>query len=520
MFSLLHTTYLADALESLVKRIDKETTAGKLFLALMPLFLLLLLPVSWSGGEENYFLLAYRRVAPEHFSEFHAAFDWSNARFLTEHLLGSLIKEFGYEHAHTIARLSMALLYTASFSVLFAALKLSVLRSILVIALFLMMGGQLYGGEWLFSGVESKTFAYAAVVAALGAVLGGRWIVATILIGISTYFHFLVGGFWLMALALLIFIREKSFQNMIRIYLIYFVIISPLLVIIAVEQLGQQHGASSFNINSIYAMRVPHHVAPFYSKKQLLNFWSTGVFTTFMMTLAFVVLAKRTRAIMPPSFILILLLYLLLALVISFFDRNTFFFSKFYLFRPSSLILLLAIASVLSVINTGHKFSSETTTLVLRLAAVVVASIFIWTQVKSNVDKYRISQNWLSPPSLITAIEGESKPTEIVLIEPKNEKRPDYIHLHRSIPRPTLVSWKFVPSTPPDLLRWHKLVEFRKSIFEGGCSKPFMYPVRLLLIFDSKTLDTVKNCGDVVWRSNHAYLLRIDDRWSFRKNNL
>ena len=129
--------YLADAIKFLVKSLDLETTTGKLFLALMPLFLLLLLPVSWGAGEETYFLLAYRRVAPEHFSEFHAAFDWSNARFLTEHLLGSLIKEFGYERAHSFARVMMALLYAASFSVRCAALKLSVLRSCIVIVLFL-----------------------------------------------------------------------------------------------------------------------------------------------------------------------------------------------------------------------------------------------------------------------------------------------------------------------------------------------------------------------------------------------
>jgi len=140
-------------------------------------------------------------------------------------------------------------------------------------------------------------------------------------------------------------------------------------------------------------------------------------------------------------------------------------------------------------------------------------------QVKSNVDKYRITQNWLSPPSLITAIKSETKPTEIVLIEPKNEKKLTYVGLHRSIPRPTLVSGKFVPTTPADLLRWHKLIEYRKSLFEGDCRKPLIYPVRLLLIFNSETLDKMKNYGDVVWQSKSSYLLLINDKWSFRKTN-
>ena len=502
--------YLIDAFESLVKTLDQETAAGKLLLALTPLFLLLLLPVSWNGNEENYFQLAYRRVAPQYFSEFHAAFDQSKARVLTEYLLGNLIRLFNYDRAHSIARVTMALLYAASFSVLFAALNLSVLRSVIVIVLFRITGEQLFGGEWLFKGVESKTFAYAAVVSAFGMALGGRWLVATILIGIASYFHFLVGGFWAIGLAVLAFMRETSFQKGLPIFLIYTLIVSPLLVLIAFEQLGWQLEVSGLSPDSIYAMRVPHHVAPFYGESQFWE-WTTGVVTVITMTLAFLVLANRARAPIPPSFILILLLYLVLALVISFIDKHTFLLSKFYLFRPSSLILLLAIATVLSVDSASQEMTPETTTLVLRLSAFVVASVFLWAQIKSKLDT--TPQTFPDLPSLISTIEAESKPTEIVLLEPTGEMGFPHVGLHRRIPRPTLVSWKFVPTMPADLLRWHNLIEYRKQLFQEGCRKPFAYPVRLLLVFEPRTLDIVRNCGDMVSRGGGWYLVRIDDRW-------
>ncbi len=517
MFSLLSTKNFTNAVELLLKQLDQETTFGRLFLVLLPLFLLLQLPVFWIGNEEITFMAAYRRVAPEKFSEFHLLFGQSNARFIIDYFLGNLIKIFGYENAHSIARIMMALLYAVSFGVLFNALKLSVLRSVIVIVIFMLMGQQLFGGEWLFGGVEHKTFAYAAVVAALGLALNDRWLIATILVGIATYFHFLVGGFWVVALALLVFIRAGSFLRALYILLLYFLIISPLLAIIVFEQFVRQPEVSGVNPNELYAMRNAHIVAPFSSYRQFWNNWTTGVFTTIMMALAFVVLTKRTQASIPPVYILILLLYLLFALVASFIDKDTFILSKFFLFRPSSLILLLALATVLSVNFVDRETSSNTITLILRLVAVVLISVFVWTEVKSKVDLYRKPRVLRDLPALTAVIEAESKPTEIVLIEEVQKYGYPYVGLPRQLPRPTFVSWKAMSHKPSEILKWNNRMEYKKSLFEKGCREPLIYPIRLLLVFDSTTLDIVKNCGQVVWQSKNRYLLRIDDRWVYQE---
>lgn len=503
---------MAGLVESLLDRLDRQSKVSGLLLALLPMLFVLLLPVSWSDGEETYFLLAHRRVAPEAFSTFHAAFDHSNARFLFEYLLGALINEFGYEMAHKIARITLAVGYAISLSFFFSALGLSVLRAVAVIALFCIAGEGILGNEWLFKGVESKTVAYVAVICALGFGFRRRWWVATMFVVIATYLHFLVGGFWGLGLAFLAFLQTRNISTSLRVLSIFLLCISPLFVIVTLEQLVQPTQISSVTPNQIYAIRLPHHIAPFFSKWQLWA-WSKGIIATIIMTVAFLVLAKREEKQVLPSFIFFLLLYLCAAVAISFLDQHTLIFGKFYLFRPSSIILLLALSSIFSV---KLKEQFDNTNITLRLALGLVITLFLWEHVKIDVEKYLNNQSLPDIASLVDAVERESKPDEIVLIEPNDEKGKDdtdfpYIGLPRRIPRPTLVSWKFVPTNPQDLLRWYDLLEFRKALFKEGCKTSLDYPVRLLLVFGRDTLNSVKNCGKVVWQGESGYLIRLDN---------
>ncbi len=498
---------IAGVLESLLDRLDRESKVSGLLLALLPMLFMLLLPISWHEGEETYFLTAHRRVAPEAFSTFHAAFDHSNARFLFEYLIGTLINQFGYEAAHSIARISLAVLYASSLSILFSALGVSVLRAVAVVALFCIAGEGILGGEWLFRGVESKTVAYPAVIAALGFGIRGRWWPATFFVVIATYLHFLVGGFWGIGLAFLAFLQTRSISISLRVLSTFLICISPLLVIVASEQLVQHTQLSSHQLNHIYALRVPHHIGPFINKRLLWE-WSNGIVATVLMALAFLVLAKREEKQILPLFIFFLLLYLCAAVAISFLDRHTLVFGKFYLFRPSSIILLLALSAIFSVML---KDRLDDTNITLRLALGLVIAAFLWAQVTMDVEKYLNNQTLPDISSLVNAVERESKPGEIVLIEPMLETDFPYVGLPRRISRPTLVSWKFLPTNPQDLERWYDLLEFRKAVFKDGCNKSLGYPVRLLLVFKRDTLNAIKNCGKVVWEGESGYLIRIDN---------
>lgn len=64
-------------------------------------------------------------------------------------------------------------------------------------------------GEWVIGGVEAKGFAYGLVLFALGMLASGRWRPALILLGLATAFHVLVGGWSLLAVAL-VWLMQKD----------------------------------------------------------------------------------------------------------------------------------------------------------------------------------------------------------------------------------------------------------------------------------------------------------------------
>src|SRR5678815_3374766 len=111
--------------------------AVSLFVPLLAFYL----PISiWTGNEENYLQLAYRRVAPDAFSAWSAVFDHSNARFVGEWLIGGLVKLFDYESAHAIVRVGSAALYATSLAAMFASVRLSIIESVAVVLIFHLVG--------------------------------------------------------------------------------------------------------------------------------------------------------------------------------------------------------------------------------------------------------------------------------------------------------------------------------------------------------------------------------------------
>ncbi len=75
--------------------------------------------------------------------------------------------------------------------------------AVLSAALFVNLNEQMHmAGEWVIGGVEAKGFAYAAIFAALEALVRGRWQRVWILLGLATALHVLVGGWALLAAGL------------------------------------------------------------------------------------------------------------------------------------------------------------------------------------------------------------------------------------------------------------------------------------------------------------------------------
>jgi hypothetical protein len=478
-----------------------------LFAGLSVMLSLMLWPSAWTGNEENYFQLAYRRLAPEQFSEFHAVFDHSSGRIVAESVLGTLVHWLGYEKAHVTARLGMALLYAAGLAFLFGALEVPLLDALLIVAVFRMMGEHLVGAEWLFKGVEAKTLAYAVLFVALGWAERGRWVSAVIASSVATYLHFLVGGFWTLVIVGLQWWRTKDRRHTAKTFGIYLAATLPLLIVLAREQLegGLPAVLHASSAARIYAIRNSHHLLPFFSARSFWT-WLPGVVVIGCLTVTLAELVRRKTA--PPIALaaLIGLVHLLLALGVSFLDRHTYLTARFYLFRPSSLTLFLVITSLVIVLKAGQSPGGR---VAWALVAASVVVSFSWILLKGQVDTIRRGQSFPYAPALVAVIEGHSRPTDIVLVEPVERRDERYLYLHRVIPRPTLVTWKFVPTNAADTVRWYARLQERDRIFDQGCGPRPDPPVRLLVAFHQDVAQRLQECGPVVWRHDAVTLIEI-----------
>src|SRR4029077_4729960 len=282
--------------------------------------------------------------------QFPAAFDTSRARFVPLYLLGFTVHLLGYDGAHAVTRILMAILYAAGLAYFFSALRLSVWDALLVIVAFMMAGEYLIGGEWLFKGVEPKTLAYGLLFFAFGFALRGRWIAATAAGAAATYMHFLVGGFWTLMILVQQWLETKQRRELLRCLAAYGILTLPLVWVIAQDQLAGAAIPAIRLADKIYATRAPWHLAPFASHREFWE-WTPGIVTNFALFLALGAVGGRHRSAahavaLVSRTALLGLAYLLLALAVAFVDRHTLLLGKLLLFRPSALTLLLALTAI------------------------------------------------------------------------------------------------------------------------------------------------------------------------------
>ena len=171
--------------------------------------------------------------------------------------------------------------------------------------------------------------------------------------------------------------------------------------------------------------------------------------------------------------------------------------AKFYVFRPSALALFLALAGLVALVSVRlpDGLAGVKALLVFGLVAT-----FAWRTFKTQVDRFRdAGAAKLEHSGLVAAVAAHTRPGDVVLIEPFQEFEPRQLRLHRDIPRPTLVSRKFLPTNPADVLRWNAYLKMRRQLFSAGCSAPSQ-PVRWLVTLQPETAARLAGCGPPVWQ--------------------
>lgn len=479
-----------------------------------------MLPLAWTGNEINYFDLAYRLVRPDLFTEYHAVFDSSNARFFSLYLIGQLVNVVGYEASHVVLTLLVWVGLSIGITSLARAAKVSLAIVVLAIFAFFELNQALMGGEWIVEGVEAKVFAYICVLFSLAAGLKRRGTLSVILAVLATYMHFLVGGFWGLAAICLLAVQGARPQEIAKLTAVFFALISPIFLLLLSERIGippLDETGVDLSVNQIYAQfRNPHHVAPFLSAEWFREGWLAGTIWT---AISFSVLLFVRRSAKPAIATTILWvaglnLYLLGALAISYFDRSSFLVAPLYLFRPASLILLLTLflglQSVLQQLPAVVR--GGLAGLAMVMFAVFTVPYFL-DESASIVDPLTLAEELSQPQAeVIDWLRNNTTSQEPILFS-KWPDEPNQINslghgLERLTQRPTFAEFKFVPTGPVELLRWYKLIQWKNSVFEEGCDVIADHPVAYLIMFQAEG-QLFSSCTIEAWSNSDFSVLKV-----------
>jgi hypothetical protein len=464
------------------------------------------------GNEEDYFQLAFRALFPESFGPYDAAFDSSRHRLIIDYPMGLLVWAFGYAATQIVLRVVAITAYAAALSSLFARLRLSVLDALVIIAVFYLLQQQILGRAWLFRTGESKVFAYALVIFAFVAVMDRRPIVAALCLAAATYCHIQVGGFWFCAAMLLMVLDRRRLREVAVTGAVFTVLVAPLVWIVLVDRMtlsALDPPPGMPDADYIYSIiRVPHHVAPFASLDIFVRFWAVNIPVLFLALGAALWVRRRSEVRLHPlaTVVVAILCYLVLALVASYFDRHSGIFGKFYLFRPSSLTLLLLLALGLSAINALSPPRLDRFKAVAALLLAVPAFGYALAQAAIvGVTHWRRTATY---EALASYVDKTVPPGGIVLIEPSLDLAG--VALHRYLPRPTLVANKFVPTNDEEIYRWYGYRQLQDRVFSQGCDRPFELPVRALITRTGPALVRIRDCGPAVEVADGYWVVTVD----------
>lgn len=439
---------------------------GVVLLVLMP-------PQIWSVNEDVFLTSALRKFQPDRFEPYAALFDPTLSRIGPDYFVGFLIDRIGYDAAHFALRFSMAFIYAFALAYFFITMQLPLLWSVAVICFFGLRGENILGGEWLFRGVETKTWAYALVIIAIASAAKLRWLRATVLCLIATYCHFLVGGFWAAAILATLFVSQPV--RAAQFGAGYFLAVSPILFVLLREQSAATLSTDGLTSDYIYSiLRNPHHVAPFGPKQ-----WGVRGLIRLLWMIAASVPMLWLAASRPARYVIALsagvAAYLVLALLVSYLDREAGMLGKFYLFRPSSLALLLFWTGVALILR---QYVGRVPYVWIPLALFIAyfAAQFVLKDQKVEGDQHLVEQRL---DAVVNRLNKSTLPNDIVLFDPSLDEK--YVAVLRKLTRPTLVTRKAIPTTPSAIQEWYKRTKFREHIFQNGCVGELAYPVKYLV---------------------------------------
>jgi len=412
-----------------------------------------LLSFSLATNDEAYFPLAKQFINPDWMPNSFVFGEWAGTRLLYQYLIGFALKFMSFEQLAFWGRLVTFIITTIPLTKLFKQFNFSNVTLLIALELFLIRPSWV-GGEYIFGGTEAKTFAYIFILYAISSLFKKKYMQVTLFAIFASYFHILVGG-WFMVFALsYILIYERSLLQPLKLGVIFSIALSPFLYFLTSNIAGEGSGIiNGVNIDWVYSFyRNPHHCVPL-SRPDWMTVVLPSLIQIFISCILLVTVLRKKRGQLSDQFfwmMLVIFVMLWTATIVSLVNTSG-SISKYYLFRINTVgALIFYIYVIWWTIRYYPKFA--------RKAGYVLFFLFFIPMFIGRTSS-NIRKNYLKEPKqeyieLIDFIRNNTNPEDVVI-----EEAALPTGFMRRIERESFVVKKLVPGGGEKIYEWYVRME-------------------------------------------------------------
>lgn len=388
-------------------------------------------------------------------------------RMLFQALFGKLAASWGFLATSLIGRLFCYTLVSSGLVLIASLIGLSLPLLLLAVGLFLYLHPEqgIAAGEWIAKALESKSIAYGFLLLAIALMLQRRYHWMALLLGFSSSFHVLVGGWAFLAVVGWLLLRQRNvfsdlrfFGSIVLIYLAGSAFAIPSIL----QHLLAPNPSATIKPSYIYVfLRLPHHLNPLSWHS---GWWLKPLVYLVVLAVSIWLLQRHKRqfpkqylaCIGLAEFTLITLVPFILGLVVAPFDSQGSLL-QYYPFRLGDVMLpvntcLLFACAIEQTLNRKAKKG-------LLLVCILILS---WMCIPQTV---RFGQQLVALqqfPSASQGVDPEWKamcawvrthtPKNAVVVSPPVE----FENFTWLTQRPTIAKFKLLPQTKAGIVTWYE----------------------------------------------------------------
>lgn len=423
-----------------------------------------------SENEETYLQLARQYMDPDWIVGSRSLTSFSGSRYLFQWVVGSWLQWFSFEATVIVFRLLFAGLFTIVLNRLRITLGLEIFGFLVLLQALYLPHQSVFGGEWIFLGVETKELAYVHVFIALNDLLNDKPARAIAMTAIATYFHVLVGAWFVLVLFIyLLMCVRLPLASLLRYLLAYMAGVSVHMIHLANGIVWTQSGTIVEGINTdwVYSyFRNPHHAGIFLDAKFFMETHAFGVLLSLLWfgTSWYLAVKTHNTILKRLSYLNGIIFGLVLGFtVIAYFDTNG-SIVKYYPFRQAALGTLLAIFQI----GIYVRYVWQKPPLVVRhadtlmIGIVLILGTYSAGQLRSDYQRFFHQRN-NGMLALSSHIRATTDPSDVFLVLDRNRFDGD-LRFMRLSERERFVVRKFVPVTSGEIFYWYQRVLAKQDI--------------------------------------------------------